>query len=326
MSAGACSSAAHNSPLPADAGAAGEPESSAGQGGSAAGAGVAGRAEGGFAGVSEGGVGGESGGDSEGGVAGTAQGGGAGDLGEAAGAGNEAGSSACIPLSGTPEAAGGASSVVLYSNDFETPNQELAVNCGNSLDTRGINLLYGTTDFVFAQVNTVEGIVVHDPSALYSDPSGIAKNYALGMLSSYQDDKLALTFEVTGQPFLNVGFDLSAIDVQGCGGPFGTDVPVMQVSLLDTPSGTFDFGAPGVALDQGEVTGVASSSPWKFEWKYGVVSLDSSKATGKSVTVLFDLKQSGYGAFDNLSIVSSQQQNVVDKNNNGIPDDEECAP
>lgn len=173
-------------------------------------------------------------------------------------------------------------------------------------------------------MNTVEGVVVHDPGAFYSDPSGTAKNYSLGMLSSYQDDQLALTFDVTGKAFLNVGFDLSAIDVQGCGGPFGTDVPVMQVRLYDTPNGTFSFGAPGVLLDQGDVTGVAAPTPWTFAWKFGVVSLDATAVSGSALTVVFDLKQSGYGAFDNLSIVAADSAGVVDRNNDGIPDDQQC--
>jgi hypothetical protein len=42
------------------------------------------------------------------------------------------------------------------------------------------------------------------------------------------------------------------------------------------------------------------------------------------VTIAFDLLESGYAVFDNLSIVSSNAANVVDRNNNGIPDDEEC--
>jgi hypothetical protein len=227
------------------------------------------------------------------------------------------------------DGAGGAGdglSRVLYTNDFETPNVELVASCGNSLDPSGINVLYGSEGFVFQQVNTVEGVVIDDPSNLYTDPSGVAKNYALGMLSTYQDDLLALTFEVTGKSFLNVGFDLSAIDVSGCGGPFGTAAPVMQVRLYDTPNGAFSFGAPGTLLAQGDVTGVAAPDQWTFAWSYGVVSLDATAATGSSLTVVFDLQQSGYAAFDNVSIVAADSAGVVDRNNDGIADDQQCLP
>lgn len=304
-----------------DAGAGGVAGSGASAGSSAQ---AAGEATGGVAG----------GGLSEGGAAGapspqagTNAGGNGGLGGDSSGEGGSGGDNGCHPSASPGGAgAGGANgeSQVLYTNDFETPNMALVASCGNSLDPVGINVLYGTSGFVFQQVNTVEGVVVHDPGALYSDPSGTAKNYALGMLSSYQDDQLALTFDVTGKSFLNVGFDLSAIDVNGCGGPFGTAVPVMQVRLYDTPSGTFSFGAPGTLLDEGDVTGVAAPTAWTFAWQYGVVSLDATAVSGSALTVVFDLKQSGYGAFDNLSIVAADSAGVVDRNNDGIPDDQQC--
>jgi hypothetical protein len=167
-------------------------------------------------------------------------------------------------------------------------------------------------------------VVIHDPAGKYTDPEGTGKNYAVGMLSTHQDDRLALTLAVTGQRFLNVGFDLSSIDVVDCGGPFGVAAPKMQVSLYDTPVGAFNFFAPGTLLSQGTVTGVAAPSPWTFAWTYGVVSLDATGLTGSSVTVVFDLLESGYAAIDNLSIVASPARGVVDRNNNGIPDDQEC--
>ena len=74
--------------------------------------------------------------------------------------------------------------VVLYSNNFESPNVPLAVNCGNSLDTRGINFLYGKPGFTYDQVFTVEGVNIHDPLHLYSDPEGKGGNYSIGMLTA----------------------------------------------------------------------------------------------------------------------------------------------
>jgi len=278
---------------------------------------------------------GGSSGNSASGAAGAADVGGQGDEPSEGGAAGEGGSfsdgtagtgesgaagTSCIAATG----AGGGGSTVLYTNDFEHPNVPLEVNCGNSLDNRGINALYGSPGFTFAQTYTVEGVVIHDPSALYSDPSGKGKNYAIGMLSALQDDHLALTFGVTGDLYLNVGFDLSSIDVQACGGPVGVTAPIMHVMLYDTPTGTFNLAAPGTLLDDGDVVGVRSGSPWTFEWHYGLVALDATRASGSSVTVVFDLLQSGYAAFDNLSIVSSNAANVVDRNNNGVPDDEEC--
>jgi hypothetical protein len=216
--------------------------------------------------------------------------------------------------------------IVLYSNDFETPNTPLSVNCGNSLDIRGINFLYGTPGFTYQQVFTVEGIVVDDPSNLYTDPSGIGGRYALGMLTNVQNDMLALTFDAMGRDFVNVGFHLSAIDVSGCGGPFGVNNPIMQVSLYDTPNGTFTFGAPGTLLAQGTATTTVAPAQYTFAWQYVTVGLDASAATVGPVTIVFDLLQSGYAAFDNLSIVASSTIGIVDRDTDGIADDQDNCP
>jgi hypothetical protein len=215
-------------------------------------------------------------------------------------------------------------SVVLYTNDFETPNVPIAIDCGNSLDTRGIDFLYGAPGFVFNQQFTVEAVVHADNAALYSDPQGNGGAFSLGMLSAFQDDKLALTFDSLGRNFVNVGLDLSSIDVSACGGPFGVAVPVMQISLLDSPGGVFAFGQ--TVLDTGMVTGTAAPDQWTFDWTTGVVSLDASGATDGQVSILFDLTQSGYAAFDNLSIVASDTMGVVDQDNDGVPDDEDNCP
>ncbi|MFO0756138.1 MAG: thrombospondin type 3 repeat-containing protein [Byssovorax sp.] len=217
-----------------------------------------------------------------------------------------------------------ASTVVLYSNNFETPNVAMQVNCGNSLDSRGINFLYGKAGFTYDQQFTVEGVTIHDPSGKYSDPSGKGGNYSIGMLTSVQDDKLALHFSKQGHNIINVGFDLSSIDVQGCGGPFGVAVPKMKVSLLDTPSGAFNWNAP--VLSTQTLTGVAAANQWTFNWTYQVAALDAHLSTNDNITVVFDLVQSGYGTFDNLSITASDQAGIVDMDNDGIADDTDNCP
>jgi hypothetical protein len=214
--------------------------------------------------------------------------------------------------------------VVLYSNNFESPNVPLAVNCGNSLDTRGINFLYGKPGFTYDQVFTVEGVNIHDPLHLYSDPEGKGGNYSIGMLTSAQDDKLALHFSKQGHSLINVGFDLSSLDVSGCGGPFGVAVPKMKVSVLNTPSGPFSFNAP--VLSTQTLTGVAAPNQWTMKWTFVVASLDVSASTNDNITVLFDLVQSGYATFDNLSITASEVAGVVDIDNDGIADDVDNCP
>jgi len=98
-------------------------------------------------------------------------------------------------------AAGGvarAETIVLYGNDFETPNIVPMGTCA-TLDPHEINELYGTAEFVFHQTNTVEAVLVEakkvDGTRVYSDPEMKAGKYTLGMLSTVQDDHLSLTFD-----------------------------------------------------------------------------------------------------------------------------------
>jgi hypothetical protein len=200
--------------------------------------------------------------------------------------------------------------VSLYENDFETPNVQVMTTCGLALDQRGINFLYGRPEATFQQQFTVEAVIIHP---YYSDPSGIGGNYALGMLESLQPDLLALTVDAQGRNFINVGMDISSIDVQGWGGPFGIADPVFRITLVDSPGGVFTFGQPWDVLDEVEITGAVGPGPLTFSWTNQVVALDASGSTpnGK-VTVVWDLLQSGYAAFDNLILTASNTAGDLD--------------
>lgn len=217
-----------------------------------------------------------------------------------------------------------AQSVVLYTNDFEAPNVPIEINCGNSLDNRGIDFLYGEPGFVYNQQNTVEAVVLADSSGLYADPQGNGGAHSLGMLATTQNDKLGLAFDSQGRAFVNVGLDLSSIDVSGCGGPFGVAAPMMQISLLDSPGGVFAFDQ--TVLDSDTITGTTAPDQWTFDWTSGVVVLDASGSTDGNVSIVFDLLEGGYAAFDNLSIVASDAMGVVDRDNDGVADDEDNCP
>lgn len=217
-----------------------------------------------------------------------------------------------------------AESLVLYSNNFETPNQAVSIECGNSLDQTSINTLYGGAGFTYHQQFTVEAVLHDDNLNLYSDPEGKGGAISLGMQTAQQADLLAVTFDREGRRYLNVGFDLSSIDIKGCGGPFGVAVPIMRVSLLDSPGGAFSFNQ--TVLDTVDLEGVAAPDSWTFDWTYVIASLDSDGATGDYVSVVFDVIQSGYLAFDNLSIVASAQGGIVDSDTDGIADDQDNCP
>jgi hypothetical protein len=217
-----------------------------------------------------------------------------------------------------PLSSASAQTVILYENDFEQPNMPLVVNCGNSLDTRGINVLYGSADFKFDQQRTVEAVFLHDPAGKYSN-SGEHGEHALGMLSTREDDKLALAFNSQSHPYINVGLDLSPIDVNGCGGPFGVSAPKLRITLLDRPDGKTDYSQ--TELDRQEVVGLAAPDGWSFRWKSEVVGLSTRGSHDGKVTVVFDLLEGGYAVFDNLSIAASMASRVVDRDLDKVADD-----
>jgi len=201
-----------------------------------------------------------------------------------------------------------AQTVTLYQNDFESPNVPTVLACGYALDTRTINTLYGGQGGDFSQINTVETVLINEPAAFgtpqeYDDPEARGGNYAIGMLSAVQNDQLSLTFDGQGLPFINVGLDISSIDVYGCGGPFRVAAPSYRISLLDSPGGVFNWS--NTVLDEAVITGELAPDQWTFNWTRHVVALDASASSDGNISIVWDLIQSGYGAFDNLIITSS---------------------
>jgi MYXO-CTERM domain-containing protein len=216
-----------------------------------------------------------------------------------------------------------AQTVILYSNDFEHPNKPLMADCGNSLDSREINELYGTASFQFVQDFTVEAVFLHDPKGLYNGAADHG-DYAIGMLSKVQDDKLALAFDSQGYPFINLGLDLSSIDVQECGGPFGVTAPRLRVTLLDRPDGVIDYSQ--TVLDTQEIVGTAAPDAWTFQWTRGLLGLSTKGSRDGRITIVFDLIDSGYAVFDNLSITASMQSKVIDLDLDGKVDNQDNCP
>jgi hypothetical protein len=201
---------------------------------------------------------------------------------------------------------GAAKGTILYQNNFESPSQDPPADLGAycpDISSSTVNFFYGPE---FQQTNTVETIAINGPADQYSDPSGIGGNYALGMLCCVQNDKVALTFDSQGEPYLNLRMDVSPIDVNGCGGPFGVGQPTFRLTLFDTPSGVFDFNSPGTVLSTVDLVGNAPVDPYTFNWKAVVGTLSTAGSVNGTVTVAWDLMPgSGYGAFDNLVISAS---------------------
>jgi hypothetical protein len=203
-----------------------------------------------------------------------------------------------------------AATVVLYDQDFESPNG--FVNDGGDVNIfRTVNQLYGNQPpgFTFAQNFTVETLLITGNQAFgtgYSDPSGKGGNYALGLLSDVQNDLLGLSFNVGANRFLNVRLDISSIDLSVFSGPFvpvSGLAPVFEFTLFDNPSGTTGLGG-GTILDTLQATGT-SSARTVFEWTEVVLPLDASGSTNGNVTLRIDLLSGGYAAMDNFRIAAS---------------------
>lgn len=190
---------------------------------------------------------------------------------------------------------------VVFQNDFEAPVGY--VDNGSGLTQQQVNSLFGSA---FQQTFTVETLnVTH---ANYSDPQGVGGSYALAMLSSAQNDLLAITFDVGGLSFVNVKLDISSIDIACCGAPFVPAFPpgvqpVFQLTLFDGAANLNNLGASTVLASE-QIVGTASPR-FEFDWTNHTVALSTTGNTSGEVTLVLDLLAGGYAAFDNLVIASS---------------------
>ncbi|MBK9177811.1 MAG: hypothetical protein IPM46_16060 [Flavobacteriales bacterium] len=202
--------------------------------------------------------------------------------------------------------------IQLFVNDFSSPLSTPSGNCGPDLCITPVNSLWQGTGTgtggggSWKQVYTVETLLINGSSGIYTDSTGQGGDYCLGMLSTFQNDKVALTLFSDTLPYVNLYMDVSAIDLVGCSGPFGTDVPSFRVSVHDSPNGVFNINNPGPPLDVDTLYGgVPSADPHHFRWTTVQTGLDVSGATDGNISVMWDLLTSGYAAFDNLRIEAS---------------------
>ena len=191
-----------------------------------------------------------------------------------------------LGLASTADAA-----VILYANDFENPTGFSGAGAYTDVSQQQITDLYGPE---FTQNLTVETINL--TGGLYTDSLGTGGDYALGMLESLNDDRLYLSFDVTGYDYLNVQLDFSSIDLQGFGAPFVTAAPTLKLDLLDGSN-------LATVLSSSQTTGASPVSPFVYNWTNEIFALNTSGIS--NVTLEFDLIAGGYASFDNLVIAAS---------------------
>jgi hypothetical protein len=215
-------------------------------------------------------------------------------------------------------------STLLYDQDFESPVNY--VNDGGDINIfRTVNDLYGNQPpgFSFNQAFTSETLNITGSqrgggSAAfgtgYSDPSGTGGNFAIGMLSDAENDLTSLVFNVGAFDFLNVGVDVSSIDLDRFGGPFipaGGAAPTFRFTLFDNPGGTPGLGG-GTVLDFADASAAASDRA-VFAWTSSVLALSTAGNTDGNVILQIDLLTgAGYAAFDNIRIVASDEEGDLD--------------
>lgn len=209
------------------------------------------------------------------------------------------------------------SATVLYSQNFEAPSG--FVNDGGDVNIfRTVNQLYSNQPpgFTFAQTNTVETLLVGGSQAWgtgFLDPQQRAGNYVLGLLATFQDDRLGLAFDVGDNAFLNFRLDISSIDLDRWSGPFvplGGAAPTFRISLFDNPSGNVGIGG-GTALSFLDIMGTSTPAKNTFDWTNVVAGLSTAGNTNGNVILQIDLLSGGYAAMDNFVIAASDIPNEV---------------
>ncbi len=215
-----------------------------------------------------------------------------------------------------------AATTVLYTQDFENPVG--FVNDGGDVNIyRTVNQLYSNqpSGFVFSQAYTVETLLVGGTQAWgkgFQDPQGRAGAHVLSMLSTTQDDKLGLAFDVQSSKYLNFRLDISSIDLDRWGGPFvptGGMAPTFRFSLFDNPSGQAGLGA-GAPLSFVDLSGTVASNRYTFNWTNVVAGLSTAGNTNGRVILRIDLLSGGYAAMDNFVIAASDDFGSVP----GVPE------
>ncbi|MCP9767157.1 tandem-95 repeat protein [Lacihabitans sp. LS3-19] len=213
--------------------------------------------------------------------------------------------------------------ISLFDNNFETPLITPVDGTDNFKDVsiqQTVTQLFGSA---FLQRFTVETLLNNGSNNVYSDNTGQAGNYSLGIWNSGggspggQDDLLGFKFNKQGNDYLNVQFDLSPIGLSWDGTTIFVDgihtsypdVPEMRLVVYDNPLNNFSITNPNAStiIAQDTVVGLPSSSPFTYNWKTVTAGLDVSAATNENIVIVFDLLGRGkaYAAIDNFIINSA---------------------
>jgi hypothetical protein len=67
----------------------------------------------------------------------------------------------------------------------------------------------------------------------------------------------------------------------------------------------------GMVLDSANMMGPVGPNQWTFLWMNDVVTLNVTESTNGNISIVWDLIQSQYAAFDNLIVAASDTPGFV---------------
>ena len=198
---------------------------------------------------------------------------------------------------------------IIYTQDFENPSGFVDTT-NRDVSGQTVNSLYGgqPDGFFFAQTNSVETLNITGGQAFgsgYQDPRNQAGNFIIGLLAT---DLLGLAFNVGNNDFLNIGIDITSIDLNCCGGFFvnSGEAPLFRFSLFDNPTGNVSVGSGLRRLDFFDALGTESARN-VVDFTNFVFGLDASDSTNGNVILGIDLINGTqtYAGLDNIVVAAS---------------------
>lgn len=211
---------------------------------------------------------------------------------------------------------------VVYQNDFENPTSFTPPDFWADANyPSNFTAIYPTTGAVIQNYRSPD--VIKIGAGIYTDPSGIGKTYAIGMVNP-ERELMSFSFDASGAGnFVNFGIDITKAGLVKMStgtthyyDPSPLARPNLNFQIYDTPNGLFNLNTlvsnanAYPLLNSG--TFVGKHSPYHvMEWTHLIGSFDITQATDGNVTLVIEKPAASatanrYTVFDNLSIVVSQ--------------------
>jgi hypothetical protein len=210
------------------------------------------------------------------------------------------------------------STLVLYENDFETPNYsmekfERQTSSGCPAYTGDMNIYYATNESRFIIYEKPHVVFLNhqwfNSSKTYTGSGDQQGKYAMGIKSIWgRGDKAGLVLNPNGKKYVNVKMDISTIGMSCNTGTLVSSMPTP--SVLVQAYNNDELLVKGKTLDTGTMKATKGANDYTYNWQTSVTSLDVSNSKNGTVFIvwglLYDLKYV-YLALDNIVITASDE-------------------